>query len=68
VAVTCTHGYVAIKPCGCIVSCVVDDPAHVKEVARFVALDIRRGYRVERMEIEAIRPLIRRCRCGRVGP
>ena len=59
-----THGYAAFKPCGCLVACTVDGPAHRKAVARFVGEQVQLGYRIERMEIEAIRPLIRRCRCG----
>lgn len=53
---TATMAYVfRHAPCGLIVSAIVDNPDHRKEVAKAVAAGIRLGDVVERMPIEDVR-------------
>ena len=47
--------FVGLHSCGNIIACVVDDPAHAKDTAKFVASLIRDGLRVEKMDTEQVR-------------
>ena len=60
--------YAGSLPCGCIVSAVVDNGAHQKDVARFVAKMIRDGETVTRVTSESLRtnPLFLKD-CGHSG-
>lgn len=61
-----THCYVAYcAACGGWTDVVVDDAAIAREVGRYTARAIRRGCRVERVEIEAFRQDQRVCGCQR---
>lgn len=55
--------YVGVKPCGCMVAWVFDDPKYPKDVAKSVADFIKSGYRVERANTEEIRSKLGRCKC-----
>jgi hypothetical protein len=50
-----TDAYIALRPCGCIVGAVVDNPEHSKDVAKDVAEFIRAGCRIERRTNEEVR-------------
>ncbi len=47
--------YTGTLSCGCIVSAVVDNPAHKKDVARTVGQMVRDGERVDRRPTEDVR-------------
>lgn len=51
-----THVYIARWPtCECIVAACVDDPDHASDTAWVVAEYIRRGRRVTRIPLEALK-------------
>lgn len=53
--------YVGRAACGCVVAVTVDDPIFTRQTAKEVGKWIRSGLNVERMTVEAARPLITRC-------
>lgn len=46
-----------IKECGCLVAAQVDLPQYRRDVAKFVAKEIREGFNVERVTVEEARAL-----------
>lgn len=50
--------YIARKPCGCVCAATVDIPEMQKDNAREIAKWIRWGCTIERMTVEAARPLL----------
>jgi len=59
-----THdGYVGIKPCGCMVAVVVDNPRWIKDTARTIARFVRNGYRVEPAVLDEVRHKLGPCKC-----
>ncbi len=58
-----THAYIGIKPCGCCVAAVVDNPEHLADVASDVQEFIKAGLKVDRVTIGQARVLLGR-RCG----
>ncbi len=57
--------YVGIKPCGCMVAWVYDDPKYPKDVAKSVADFIKRGYSVERANTDDVRHKLSKCKCAK---
>ena len=57
--------YVGIKPCGCMVAWVYDDPKHPKDVANSVSDFIRSGYFVERANTDEVRHKLGKCKCAK---
>ena len=60
------YAYIGIKKCGCVVAAVVDNPDHVKDVAKEVASCIREGLTIEHMPLEEARERLGssiRCEC-----
>ena len=47
--------------CGCVTILMVDVPVAARENAKEIAAAIRRGMTVERMTVDAARPLFHRC-------
>jgi hypothetical protein len=60
--------YVGIKPCGCAVAFVFDDPNDKKWTSKHVASFIKYGYRVEHMETEQCRKILKPCKCKSGAP
>ena len=58
-----TDVYIGIKPCGCVVACVVNEPEYPKDVARGVSKMIRAGYAVEGVSREEAVNRLVDCRC-----
>lgn len=62
---TATHAYVSRRPCGHPVGLCVDDPAHPRDTAKFVASEVRGGNTVERVTIEEARVIgVEYCACN----
>ena len=55
--------YIGIKPCGCPVVVVVNEPAYPKDVAKSVSAMIRSGYAVEGVSREEAVNRLVDCKC-----
>lgn len=55
--------YIGIKPCGCVVAWVNDNPAFRKGVAEAVSEFIQCGYQVEAANTDEVRHKLKRCKC-----
>lgn len=57
--------YIGIKPCGCTVAAVIDDPKYAKDTAESVADFIKSGYRIERVACDEARFKLKECKHGK---
>lgn len=62
-----TDCYIGIKPCGCMVAWVYDDPKYLKDTAETLADFIRSGYSVERVTTDEVRNRLGKCKCSKEG-
>jgi hypothetical protein len=56
--------YVGIKPCGCMVAWVYDDPMYPQDVAKSIDEFRRSGYSVERANTDEVRHKLKKCKCA----